>query len=295
MQFLICGFTAHTANGGGAVIADGLYRVDGKQKAHGHTRGQAEINAKVQKAGKLKVGGLGNVRQMHHAKTGRKQIACQHTDENGGQLPDAFSEMVKPGDDNQGKDSHQPILPGTIIRRAHTARHVINGCGVEGQADGKNHSAGDQRGKKLAKLTGKEPHHSRHAAAHKLRAQYGRHAVAFRNGLHGGNVGKADAHNDRKPGTDPKLPAAANGKKLQKRGESSDQQRRLDQNHRIARRKPCDVGHDNSRRNAAHDHGHHMLKRQGNRLTEAGDAAPFKNRSVVMRHRDHPFFYAFDR
>ena len=56
-------------------------------------------------------------------------------------------------------------------------------------------------GEKYPDFANRKAYENSHKSAYHLGAQNGSHVIGFRNRLHTGNIGKADAHNDRKPGT----------------------------------------------------------------------------------------------
>ena len=101
---------------------------------------------------------LGNTGKIHHAEGDGEQIACHHTDEDGSQLPDALAEMIHNGDNRQGEESHQPVLPGTVGTACNTAGHIVDSGGIQGKTNGENDGAGDQRGEKDTDLFHQQTH-----------------------------------------------------------------------------------------------------------------------------------------
>ena len=61
------------------------------------------------------------------------------------------------------------------------------------------------------------------------------------------------------------------GEELQQGRKRRDHQRRLDENHLLVGRQTRRAGDDDGRRDAADDHGHHMLHRQGKGAPERGN------------------------
>jgi hypothetical protein len=148
--------------------------------------------------------------------------------------------VVEEHDGRQGDGGHQPVLPGAVDQRRSealglhhqvvgvggAAGHVVDGGGVEGQADGEDHGAGDDGREKTADLLYKNTHRHRHGAAHQHGAGDGGDAAALSgDGLHAGQIGEADAQNHRQARAEP----PADGVELKERGYRGHHQRRLNQ------------------------------------------------------------------
>lgn len=116
--------------------------------------------------------------------------------------------------------------------------------------------------------------------------------MTFRNGLHGGNIGKADAHDDRKPGAQSQGKLPPQREELQERGKRRDHQRRLDKDHLLIGGQSRRAGDNDGRCNAANNHGYHMLHRQGKRAPKRGNPLQFKEVSpeqLLIRHGQQTF------
>ena len=57
---------------------------------------------------------------------------------------------------DERKDRHSPVLPGTISLAAGAPRHIVDGCRVQGEADGEHNGPGDQRREKHPDLPYKQ-------------------------------------------------------------------------------------------------------------------------------------------
>ena len=166
---------------------------------------------------------------------------------------------VLPGAVDQGL-GETPLLHHGLIGVGGAAGHIVNGGGIEGQADGKDHGAGDDRREKPADRLYEKAHQGGDDAAHQHGPAHRRHAAPpGGNGLHTGQVRKADTEYHRQA----RAEAAPNGEKLQQRCNGRQHQRRLDQQHLLPVGESGGVGDDNGRGDAAYDHGNQMLQGHG--------------------------------
>ena len=227
---MIGGLAVQAAHRGGGKVTDGLNGIDGEQQADSNAGRRLKGDAEGQHFRQGKPGSLPHLIKAHHTEKRRQDIADDHTQQNGGQLADAFALLVQHHDRDQGYHSHQPVLPGTVdhglgqtrrrdgLRRvAGASGHIVDGRGVEGQTDGKDHCTGDDRREQDADFVHHQANDQGHDAAHHHGAGNGRHtAAADSNGLHTGNIGEADAQNHRQTGAQPQR-LGAQGKQLQQR------------------------------------------------------------------------------
>ena len=167
----------------------------------------------------LKYAGCGYTAKTHHTKKSRDNISRKHSDQDRSQLHDPFSEMVQYSYNDKRKDSHSPVLPGAVSLTAGAACHIVDGCGIQGETNGKHNGSRDQRRKEYPDLPYQQSHHYCHASAYDLRAEYGCNTVSLGNGLHTRHIGKADAHDDGQGGADVESAFAAQGKELEQCGD----------------------------------------------------------------------------
>ena len=231
----------------------------------------------MEQLGQLEVGGLAHAVEADHAEAGREAVARADAQQDRRELPQALAVVVQGRDHNQREEGHQPVLPGAVVRAAGAAGHIVDGRGIEGQANGEDHGAGNQRREQPPELFDEEAHQRRHRAADDLRPQDGCHAVALGDGLHGGDISEADAHDDRQPRAQAQRQLAEQREELQQRRKRRDHQRRLDQNHLLLRRQPRGTGDNDGRGHAADDHRHHVLHRQRQRPPKGRDALQLEN------------------
>ena len=151
--------------------------------------------------------------KIHHSEWNGYHISGQHTNQNRRKLPDSFSKVVQGCYHSKGKESHQPVLPGAIIRIRGSTSHVVDRSGIQGKSDGKYHCSCNQRRKKYSDLFYHNAHDNGNNTAYNLGSQNGVDSVPVRNGLHTWYICEADTHNDGKSWTNPVL--LPNGKKLE--------------------------------------------------------------------------------
>ena len=109
--------------------------------------------------------------------------------------------MVQCSYNCQCDECYQPVLPGTVIRIACAARHVVDRCRVQGQTNGKYNGTCDQRREENSDLLDQNTHDKCYHTTDDLRAQDRRDPIAFCDRLHTWNVGKADTHDHRESGS----------------------------------------------------------------------------------------------
>ena len=121
--------------------------------------------------------------------------------------------MIEQDDGHKRQTGDQPVLPGAVDERGgqtlfrdgcggvcRAACHIIDGCRIKRQADREDHRAGDDRREELADLLGEQADDDRDQTAHQNCAgDRGDALTGARDRLHTGQIGKADAENDRKP------------------------------------------------------------------------------------------------
>ena len=150
--------------------------------------------------GQLEEACLPYASQAHHSEGDGENIACCHPDEDGGQLQKSLGEMVQHSHNYQGKDGDNPVLPGAVARLSGPSGHIVDGRGIQGEADGKNHGARNQGREKFSYLLDSKTYQHGTDAAHNLGPQDGGDAGSLRDGLHAGHIGKAHAQNHGKAG-----------------------------------------------------------------------------------------------
>ena len=150
--------------------------------------------------GQLEDACLPHASQAHHSEGDGENVACRHPDKDGGQLQKSLGKMVQHGHDHQGEDGDYPVLPGAVARLSRPSGHIVDGCGIQGEADGKDHSACNQGWEKPSYLLDSKAHQQSADAPHNLGAQDGGDAGGLRDGLHAGHIGKAHAQNHGKAG-----------------------------------------------------------------------------------------------
>ena len=186
-------------------------------------------------------------------------------------------------DDDQGEDGYGPVLPGTVDQRfaqpllahdevvgvAGATCHIMDRRGVQGKADGEDDSTCDDRREQLADLLDEDADdHGDHAADDHRSGNAGNAAATSSDGLHTGQVSKADAKHDRQS----RAEFAPDGEQLQQRRYSGHDQGRLNQKNTLRLGQADDIGDDNCRRDAADDHGDQMLQRHGQGNANGRDA-----------------------
>ena len=243
-------------------------------------------------------GSISHVGKADHAEAERHRIAEQHPDQDRSQLADALGLVVQHqhGSQRQGRD--QPVLPGAIYQRlrqpllrhhgfigvAGAAGHVVDGGRVEGEANGEHHRAGDDRREQPADLLDEHAHQHSHDAAHDHGAGNGRHSAAGGgDGLHTGNIGKADTQDHRQARAEP----PADGIQLEECAHGGHHQGCLDQQHLLLLAEADGSGDDDRRGDTPHDHGHQMLQGQGERGAEGRNSPGLKQQLPAVKARLH--------
>ena len=184
--------------------------------------------------------------------------------------------MVQYRHHGKGEDGHEPVLPGAIAGLSRTSRHVIDGGGIQRQADGKYDGSGDKGREKLPYLFDGQTHQNGTKAAHNLGSQDGGYAGDLCDGLHAGYIGKAHAEDYGKSGAQVKAFPVSDGKELQEGTQGRDYQGSLDQDYPVSCLKACYAGDNDSGSDASHNHGYHMLESHGKGLGHFRDPVHLK-------------------
>ena len=213
--------------------------------------------------------GVAHGGEVHDSRDKGRDVAHNHAEEQGAQLPHALGEVLEDNDHREGDEGHNPA-PGAAepLAGGIAAGHIPHGGGVEGKADGKDDRAGDQRGEELADGLDENTEEDCHKAADELGAQDCADAEIHSDSLEGGDVGEADAHDDRQAGAD----AAKNGEELEQGGQCRDNQGDLDEQGLLLAGEVAYAGHNHGRGDDAHHGGHYVLETQGDELPGRGNA-----------------------
>ena len=238
--------------------------------------------------GELEDSRLSHAGEAYHTHDCRQDITGDDAYEDGGQFQDPSGKMVKPCDYCQSEGGYGPVLPGTVGGASGSSGHVVDGRGVQGEADGKYHGSGDDGREQRPDFLHGQADDDGYDSSHQLGSQDGGHVEALCDGLHAGDVGEADAHDHRQSA--PKLKSKAlfrsaglargtlnKRKQLEKGADGGHHQGRLDQKHPIPAVKARGSCHDDGGSDAAHDHGHHMLEGQRKGLGHGRYAVQFKD------------------
>lgn len=135
-------------------------------------------------------------------------------------------------------------------------RHVFDGGRIEGEADRKDHRAGDHGRKEDPQLLDENAEEDRDAAAHDLRAQDDAEVVvAVGEREQRRDIGEADAHDDRQLRADAPQP-----EHLHERRDGRNEQRHLDKQRLVRHLQPHGVGDEDRGGDDADDRGDHMLQ-----------------------------------
>ena len=243
----------------------------------------------MQRLRNLKSACFSHTGKIYHAKRNGNNISSQHTDQNGGKLPDSLAKMVQCCYHSESKKCDQPVLPGTIIRIGGTASHVINSSGIQGKSDSKYHRSCDQRWEKYPDLLHQDSHNDRHNTTYDLCSHNGINSVTICNSLHTWHISKAYTHDHRKAGSDFVL--LPDREQLDQSRQRSDHKSCLNQNNLIRILKPRCPRYYNSRCDTSHDHGHYMLQCQRKSFLKSWDSICFKN--TASFHNDFPLSFIF--
>ena len=233
------------------------------------------MHSKVHQLGQLEHACISNTGQIHHAKGNGYQISGQHTDQNGGKLPDSFSKMIQRSYNSQGEECNQPVLPGTVVRIGSSACHIVDGSWIQGKSNGENYCSCDQRREKYANLLHQNSHDNRYNSTCDLRSHNGINSVSVRNGLHTWHICEADTHDHGKSGTNPKL--FPDWKQLDQSGKRSDHKSSLNEDDLVLILKAGCSCHNNGRGDTSHDHCNYMLQRKRKSFLDTRDTISFKN------------------
>ncbi len=224
-------------------------------------------------------------REIHQTAAGRDRIAHRNADEDGGQLHDALAVVIEDHHHDQCDEGNRPVQGCAVIRTGTAAGHVVHGGGIQRKSDGEYHGSCDQRREEALNLLDKKSHNHSHDTADNLSPENGSHTAGAGNGLHGGHIGKADAHDHRQTTADMKSVLFAQSVNLQQGGQRRHHQRGLDHQHLIRIRQARCIGHDDGRGHTAHNHGHNVLECHGKHFADPRRAFHFEERALQFRFR----------
>ncbi len=265
------GQPVHAAHGGGGQVPDGLDGVDDVHNGQGGNGGGNELDFKGHDGGQGNPGGSAYAGQVHDSHKEGGNIAHNHSEQQGAQLPDALGEIIQVDDHREGQQSHRPAAqaaePGA---ESIAASHVAHSGGIQGQTDGENHGACHQGREEHPDFLDEDAEENGHKAAGKLCPQNGGQVELHSDGGEGGDVGKADAHNHRQPCAD----AAENGEQLQKGGNGGDDQGRLDEDGFVRNAQVAHIaaGDDDGGSNNPYHGSNHVLQAKWDELPRRGDS-----------------------
>ena len=131
-------------------VANGLDGIDDEEHGNGDTGGNVEFQAEVQDLGDLEITGISDVVELNHTHGQCQDITGQDADENGSQAQQAFTKMCEKYHNNQCEQGDDPVLPAAVGRAADAAGHIVDGNGIERQANGKDDGPGYERREKMA-------------------------------------------------------------------------------------------------------------------------------------------------